>query len=312
MIRLVLAGDNRFVEPYARVVPHIGSAQICAVAAGDASLASRCGVQLHAADLGQLLARHAPECDAVVLDATCGTAAARLAIDAGKHVLIRGELQATQSELDALDALSRDRDLRLMIGCETRFGPALQTVKKSLTSGQIGEPGLLRIHRWEAAGQECRAMAYAPQREIDLACWLFDASPARVFSLSPSAGTRATPADYLQLHLGFPRDGMALIDISRSLPSGDNYFSLSVIGSTGAAYADDHHNTQLVFGGGSATAHRTSETQAALLAQLQEFLASIDEQRVPATSLPNQRRVLRVADAVTQSLKSQQAVPCDT
>ena len=311
MIRLALAGDNRFVEPYLSVVPHIASAQICAVAASDASLASRCGAQ-PAADFGQLVARHTAECDAVVLDATCGIAAARQAIEAGKHLLIRGELQVTQGELDALDALSRARDRRLMIGCETRFGPALQTVKDSITSGQIGDPGLLRIHRWEAADRERQTLTCSPQREIDLACWLFDASPERVFAVNHSTVARTNSADYLQMHLGFPRDGMALIDISHSLPSGDNYFSLSVIGSTGAAYADDHHNTQLVFGGGSATAHRTTETQAALLAQLQEFLAAIDERRDPSASLVNQRLVLRVADAVTQSLESRQAISWDT
>ena len=48
----------------------------------------------------------------------------------------------------------------------------------------------------------------------------------------------------------FPEGGMALIDCSRALqPSCDPYFSLTVIGSTGAAYADDHHNTNLLYKG---------------------------------------------------------------
>ena len=44
---------------------------------------------------------------------------------------------------------------------------------------------------------------------------------------------------------------MALIDCAQTLPQGDGYFSLSLIGSTGAAYADSHHNRQLLYGGGS-------------------------------------------------------------
>ena len=44
---------------------------------------------------------------------------------------------------------------------------------------------------------------------------------------------------------------MALIDFTNSLPDGDNYESLCLIGSKGAAYADDHRNRNLFFNGGA-------------------------------------------------------------
>ena len=55
----------------------------------------------------------------------------------------------------------------------------------------------------------------------------------------------------LLVHLGFKCGGMALIDFTNSLPDGDNYESLCLIGSKGVAYADDHRNRNLFFNGGA-------------------------------------------------------------
>ncbi|MEC8690236.1 MAG: hypothetical protein VX016_01635, partial [Verrucomicrobiota bacterium] len=55
----------------------------------------------------------------------------------------------------------------------------------------------------------------------------------------------------LLVHLGFKCGGMALIDFTNSLPDGDNYESLCLIGAKGAAYADDHRNRNLFFNGGA-------------------------------------------------------------
>ena len=52
---------------------------------------------------------------------------------------------------------------------------------------------------------------------------------------------------------------MAMIDVAASLPSGGDYFSLTMIGGTGAAYADDHHNMNLLYSGGQPNAIRASQ-----------------------------------------------------
>ena len=66
---------------------------------------------------------------------------------------------------------------------------------------------------------------------------------------------------------------MALVDHCDHLPAGDGYHSLAVIGSAGAAYADDHQNMQLVFRGGHPQAIRTEEDDAAwLFLLLQEYV----------------------------------------
>ena len=44
----------------------------------------------------------------------------------------------------------------------------------------------------------------------------------------------AANPEYIQFHLGFANDGMAMIDVAASLPSGGDYFPLTMIGGTGA------------------------------------------------------------------------------
>ena len=44
----------------------------------------------------------------------------------------------------------------------------------------------------------------------------------------------------IQVHLGFADGGMALIDINSSVPVGDDYYSLSLIGADGSAYVAAH------------------------------------------------------------------------
>jgi predicted dehydrogenase len=106
----------------------------------------------------------------------------------------------------------------------------------------------------------------------------------------------------VQLHLGFPNGGMALIDHSWTLPPGDSYFSLSLIGSTGAAYADDHHNRQLLFQGGPPRAILTREGNTCRLGMLQEFVRAIQEDRAPLVTGGDFLRSLDVDEAVSLSL----------
>jgi hypothetical protein len=97
---------------------------------------------------------------------------------------------------------------------------------------------------------------------------------------------------------------MALIDYSGRLPGGDGYDSLSVIGSAGAAYADDHQNRQLAYQGGCPRAMLTGEGDAHLTTLVQEF---VDALRTPLPALW-QPASSTVIDAISRSLASRQAV----
>ena len=125
-----------------------------------------------------------------------------------------------------------------------RFSPETITLKQSLDAGELGQLGLLRMHLWNQKETDgLQEMVHA----IDLALCFFGNIPEHIHgTASIENGVKC-----LLVHLGFKCGGMALIDFTNSLPDGDNYESLSLIGSKGAAYADDHRNRNLFFNGGA-------------------------------------------------------------
>jgi predicted dehydrogenase len=169
------------------------------------------------------------------------------------------------------------------------------------------------LHRWEPPPAPQSTDANLPDgllRDLDLTLWLARQQPDRVFALVRHLEDQAGLS--VQVHLGFPSGTMALLDYTGWLPAGEGYQSLSVIGSAGAAYADDHQNTQLLFGGGRPQGLRTEERAGVLAAMTREFLDGL----VAGTDLltaseTDWKTLLALTQAIQQSLASGLAVPLE-
>ena len=317
MIRLALIGCGNAAS-YLAISSRLCGATITATADADPVAAIAAQVALGAtasgASLDGLLADHADSFDAVVVDAPVDRRAqlAVTAAKAGKHMLVETPIATSTVEANAVVDAAEDSGVRLMAGNLARFAPAGATVKEALDSGELGEPGLLRIHRWEsldtgswpALGQEQGSVAVRNlSAEIDLAIWLYGGLPTEVYATGGrvSHGGIDQP-DYVQVHLGFEGDRMSVIDYSASLPPGPGYHFLSMIGSKGAAYADDHHNVNLVYGDGGTRALGAGQGVGHILAQLQEFVDAVSEDRDPASTGADGRSALQVAEAAAESM----------
>ncbi len=241
---------------------------------------------------GTSLAAGPDDCEAAAfLGPVADVDAIERLLSAGKPVLLANELALSAEALQRLATRGR-----LAIGNPDRHLPSRQLVRQQLGAGKLGEVGLVRLHRWGPAGATRPGLV----RDLDLVLWLVGKPPDRAYAVE------AGPL--LQVHLGFPGGGMALLDHFTGLPPGDGYSSLSVIGSTGAAYADDQQNSQLVYRGGPARAVRTGEGNRHLAALLQEFLDALRTGRDLSASVTDWQHVLSLADAVSRSLASRQAV----
>ena len=319
MIRLALIGCDSAAS-YAAISSRLSGATITAVADSDAATAEAARVELGAAVSGdtleELLAAHGDAFEAVVVDAPvdCRAQLAGRAAEAGKHVLVETPIATSALKADGVLSAAERAGVRLMAGNLARFAPAGATVKEVLDSGELGEPGLLRIHRWESLGtgswpaldeEQGSVVVRNLSAEIDLAIWLFGGLPTEVYATGRrvSHGGIDQP-DYVQVHLGFEGDGMSLIDYSVSLPPGPGYHFLSMIGSKGAAYADDHHNVNLVYGAGGTRALGAGQGAGHILAQLQEFVDAVSEDREPASTGADGRSALQVAEAAAESMCS--------
>ena len=255
------------------------------------------GQVTEATSASALIAGQADAFDAVVIDADQGAAErlAKAASAIGKPVL-------TGPAGGNLDALGQ-ADTLLMPAHPWRFLPSVQSVKRSLDDNKLGQAGLLRIHRWLPPGEGVGVLADRILPDADLACWLFGSAPETVWSLQSAANP-----EYIQFHLGFSNDGMAMIDVAASLPSGGDYFSLTMIGGTGAAYADDHHNMNLLYSGGQPNAIRASQGRADLVGQLQEFVDAISEQRAPSVTPTDTATAVAVVEQILESADNRQVI----
>ena len=123
-----------------------------------------------------------------------------------------------------------------------RSFPEVIALRESLDSGNLGKLGVMRMHLWnQQNSNEVQEMVHA----IDLALWFFGTEPKYIHGTTSAENEVKCSL----VHLGFECGGMALLDFTNSLPTGDNYESLCLIGSKGAAYADDHRNRNLFFSG---------------------------------------------------------------
>ncbi|HAT18886.1 MAG TPA: hypothetical protein DCS85_01900 [Verrucomicrobiales bacterium] len=179
----------------------------------------------------------------------------------------------------------------LMPAHEWRFAPNVIPVEESRSQGQLGEPGLLRIHYWLTRKECPRTVAF---HQVDLAHWFF--------SSPPDSGYCHAGQNYLLIHLGYPDGGMALVDIATNRPGHSDYHSMHLIGSRGAAYADDHENTHLLLGKAGATA-LIQPVNAVLTIQnmLEEFVAGIRESRPWSVNLQDTLHVLATLKEVSHA-----------
>ncbi len=261
--------------------------------AGPARLAAR----LHDA----IIQTHAPStaCDAVLL-AGLGPDPAAL-LTAGTPVLVLAEPCPSAQQIAEWYALAREKAVPFAVVNPERHLPSRQLIRHHL-SGPLGEPGLLRLHRWGPPTVPADGLL----RDLDVTLWLMARRPGRVHALERCED--GTPGRYHQVHLGFA-GGMALLDHTDRLPAGDSYTSLSVIAANGAAYVDDHQNVQLVYRGGAARALRTEERAGVLAAIAQEFIAGLRTGRDPwPDGAAEWQAVFAVAEAVQRSIAGQEAV----
>ena len=290
MVRLALVGDGERAEQLIGLVSRIEDAE----------------VTVRAASLDQLLANESTAFDAAILLAAAGRGDCEQLVSAGKHLLLPISSQFPTEIIQELGDQCQQQGVCLMAGGTDRLVPALQATWQSLAADQLGEPGLVRLHRWSTV-ESPGAVTDDLLRDLDLVLNVYQALPTDVYAVARSVLGAAEP-DYLQVHLGFDSGAMALIDRSSTLPPGDGYFSFSVIGSSGAAYADDHLNKQLVFRGQHPVAVGTGSDDLAAVADIQEFCRAIQQQRAAVVSGADWLAAAKIAEAVSESIASGSAV----
>jgi predicted dehydrogenase len=239
-------------------------------------------------------------CDAVLVLGPTDRSTADWLRTARVHVLTVAGVCPLSEVNEGLFKVAWKVGVHLAVVNPDRYLPSRQLVRKQLPL-PLGEPGLIRLHRWEPTTTGPPGLPDPLLCDLDVVLWLAGRRPNCVFAVEPKSDG---PGRYIQVHLGFPGGGMAVLDYTDRLPPGDDYRSLSVVAASGAAYADDHQNVQLVYRGGPPQAVRTDEKSGPLAAIVQDFVDALRTGREPEGGPAGWRDVFTVADAVERSLAS--------
>ena len=288
-IRLALVGCSHDTTFWSEVAMRLQNACFTVLIDADShlapSIAKAIGVSIVVKSLETALENHHTEFDAVVVNLP---------------------LSASRREVGAIIEADRHSKKCFTIGRSLRFHSVSQTILDCLSCGKLGNPCLLRVHRWQGIHTGKRPLLedilFA---DVDFALLLFAAKPTDVYAVGHGTNgcMNATP-DYFQIHFGFPAGGMAVLDFSTALPVGRGYESLSLIASKGAVYTDDHHNTHLLFRGDDPTAMISAQGNYPIAFEIQTNVDAIMEQAQTPVDVEDYRNVQLVIDAIERSLES--------
>jgi predicted dehydrogenase len=325
-IGVAVAGCGEWGRHHVRVLASIPGARVLHVA--DPSEARRAvagglvpGATL-SADLGPALAD--PRVAAVVIASPSPTHAplGRLALDAGKHVLVEKPLAVTVAQAEDLAARAKKAGRVLMVGHLLLHHPAVRHLKSLMDRG-----GLVAVHYLYAQRTNLGrirtdegALTSLGPHDVSVMAYLLGAWPESV-SAHGAAYVQPTREDVVFVTLRFPGGRLGHIHLSWLDPHKAR--RLTVVGSKKMAVFDDMEVAEKIRVHdkgpvppepgtyGEALALRFGETRIPRLStaeplreELRAFLRCAATGEEPLTSADSGVRVVRVLAAAERSLKA--------
>ena len=249
---------------------------------------------------------------------------ARMALDAGKHVLVEKPLALEVNQAQDLVDLADDRRLVLMVGHLLLYHPAVTHLKRLLDSGALGDVYYVYTERrnlGKVRHDENAMWSLAPH-DISMVLYLLEKMPSLV-AAQGQAYLQPGIEDTVFFTLRFDDGQLAHSHVSWLDPH--KVRRLTVVGSRQMAVFDDTEPTEKLriydkgvdrvptySTYGDALTLRfgdiyvpSIEMQEPLQLECQHFLDCIREGRRPLSDGHNGLQVLRVLDALQQSLDNE-------
>ncbi len=267
---------------HAHVYSRLPGARLVAICDLDArraaEVAAACGGAAVYTDYRELLAR--PDIAAVSI-ATPDFAHREVAIaaaDAGKHILVEKPLATSVADAEAIVAAARRAGVKLMVDFHNRVNPPFVEARRSMRAGEIGRPTYIYARlsnttyvptQMLAWASKSSALWFLASHTVDLAHWLLNDEPRRVYAVSRSGILQELGVDVPDFHAAiveFRSGAVANLESAWILPqSAPNVFDFKVeiLGSAGAISVN-------------ASDHRVVETFTADRARLPDVLGYLD------------------------------------
>jgi predicted dehydrogenase len=245
----------------------------------------------------------------------------RAALLAGKHVFVEKPLAASSAESIELIRIANQQDLVLMPGHTFLYSPPVNTIHALITSGALGDLYFISTSRVNLGLHQSDvsvAWDLGPHDFSILRYWLGE-TPTHVTAISRACIFPDTP-DVAFINLEFPSGTLAHVELSWLAPS--KLRRTTVVGSQKMVVYDDASNEPVrVFDSGATLpdpetfgeyrlTYRTGdilsprvEAAEPLALEMEDFCAAIRTRSVPRSSAHIGLEVVRMVEAVDESLQ---------
>ena len=242
---------------YSRL-PHANLVAVCDLdEARAATVAQQYGASAVYTDYHNLLANPAVEAVSVVTPDFAHRDIAVACANARKHILVEKPLATTVADAEAILQAVDEAGVKLMVDFHNRCNPPFVHARDSIRQGNIGQPSYLYARLSNTTYVATQMLSWASQTSVlwfltshtlDLACWLLDDTPQRVYAVSRAGVLQQrgidTP-DFYSAIVEFRKGAVVTLENAWILPESEPVvynFKFEILGSEGTIYINtsDH------------------------------------------------------------------------
>lgn len=183
------------------------------------------------------------------------------AAEAGKHILVEKPLATTVADAEAILNATKKAGVKLMVDFHNRVSPPFVQAKQAVSRGELGKPTYIYARLSNTTFVATQMLPWASQSSAlwflashttDMAHWLLEDEPSRVYAVSRSGILHALGVDAPDLHvaiLEFKGGAVVTLENAWFLPETEPMvfnFKFEVLGSKGSLYVNtsDHRTVQ--------------------------------------------------------------------
>ena len=313
------------IEHLAQHIPEAELIAICSLnRSGAESLAAQFNVPKVTTDYNTLLAD--PQIDAVLVTSSTHTHVeiSQAAAKARKHIFCEKPIAFDLEQIDETLAIVEKAGVKFQVGFNRRFDANFARVREAITSGEIGEPHIMRITSRDPAPPPIEYVKVSGGIFLDMTIHDFDMARYligdEVVEIYATGGVRVDPEigeaddiDTTVITLRFQNGVLGTIDNSREAVYGYDQ-RVEVFGSKGMVTAANPLTNTVTFSGSAGSRAASppyffvERYKPAFLSELQAFFTCIQEDTLPAVTGTDGRAPVVMGFAALKSLRENRPV----
>lgn len=322
-VRLGVLGAGIIAKSFMEAAPNVPGLEV-AVICDIAEDAARALAERHdiptTTDFRAVLADETIEAVYIALPHHLHEDATIAAAEAGKHILLEKPMANSLEEADRMLAAQKRAGVKLMIGFTHRFHSELETAKRLIETGELGQltlavdlmttGGVIPGWFWQKPASGGGVLHVNGAHSFDRLRWLMGSEIVEVFAYAQTYDSRKTVEDSAVVALRFANGAMGMTvhnwvtDIKAPFKC-----DLDIHGTEGAIRIDTWNSVE--FSNAHHTWRQRRERDDMFEKEIGEFVSAIVQEREPCVTGEDGRRSLACVQAAYESARTGKRVRLD-